>query len=289
MKFQGRGNVYLYTRNDDGSIGPGVFVGCSDELPIKFAVDKFEHIERCSGNDSIDFTGTKKKSGDGTLTLTEITPENLALALNGNIVPAGGTGSVTGEDLPDGIVAGNTVILGGSEDPHGGITSLTITGLVAGTDYELNSVTGTVTFLTDPTGPLSAAYHYDDGAYVNIFTAPEAERWLRFDYKNKADQFKRGVVDLYRCRFEPTSDLPLITDELMTLQLNFAILVDTTKSDTGPLGQFGRITNGVLPPPATVMASEMDMDSLPEMSAVSPAKSRAVPAARASRESVQTV
>lgn len=251
-KFQGRGKVYLHERSALGVPGAGLFVGCTDELPLNFAVETFEHIERCSGNDAIDFTGTKKKTGDGSLKLTEISADNLALALNGKIVAAGTTESVVDEVLPTGIVAGSSVILGGA-NPHSAITSLVIedstsAALTVDTDYTLNPETGNVVFVTTPANqPCTASYSHTDGEYVSIFSAPQAERWLRFDFKNKADQFKRGVVDLYHVKFEPTTGLPLISDELMVLELKFSLLIDSEKSDTGDLGQFGRFTTPATP------------------------------------------
>jgi hypothetical protein len=247
-KFQGRGKVYLYDVDDAGIPGAGFFVGCADELPLNLAVDTFEHIERCTGNDSPDFTGTKKKTAKGSIKLSEINAQNLALGLNGTIVPADvSAGTVTAEALPTGLDVGSSVMLGGVT-PHANITTLVLTPtpsgtLVADTDYTLNAITGTVTFLKKPTATsIHAAYGYTDGEQVSIFTSPQAIKWLRFDYLNKADNNKKGVVDLYKCRFAPTSTLPLITDELLIMDLAYDALIDTTKPETGELGQFGRIT-----------------------------------------------
>jgi hypothetical protein len=248
MKMQFRGKVYLGVRDNDGKPGPMKFVGCADALAIAMSVETFEHTSKCDSNDAIDFRGTKSQSAEVSLTLTELSKDNLKLALLGDSQAASSPGTVTGEALPSGIVTGDRVILGGAT-PHQTITGLVLTDtgspggtLVAGTDYTLDAEHGTVEFLTTPDGDVEADYGYTDLAYVSMFTAGAQEYWLRFDNVNKADADEPGVVDLYRVRLEPLANLDLLSDELAQLELSGAVLVDDKKSSAGALGQFGRIT-----------------------------------------------
>ncbi len=245
MKFQFRGRVYLAERLDSGAPGPFFFVGCADALSFALSVETFTHISKCDSNDSVDFRGTKAQNAEASLTLTEFTKENLELALRGTAVPQSTAGAVVDETLPTGILAGMSVILGGAS-PHTNVSSVVVEGnaiaLVEGTDYTVNLDTGTVSFITTPTAPVTASYNYQDMAYVSMFTAGAKEYWLRFDNVNKAAGDEPGVVDLYRMLFDPAAALDMLSDELATFDLTGAVLVDDKKLSTGDLGQFGRIT-----------------------------------------------
>jgi hypothetical protein len=49
------------------------------------------------------------------------------------------------------------------------------------------------------------------------------------------------IVDLYRVVLNPSKDFSLIGDDIQKFELSGRVLADTTKSDTGPLGLFGRV------------------------------------------------
>lgn len=249
MKIQYRGRVYLGVRDTNGVSGPMKFVGCADALAIAMSNETFEHTSKCDSNDAVDFRGTKSQSAEVSLTLTELSKSNLMLALQGDATAQSSPGTVTNENLPAGIEVGDVVMLGGAT-PHQNITALVLEDggspggtLVADTDYTLDAEHGTVTFLTEPDGVVVADYGYTDMAYVSMFTAGSLEYWLRFDNVNKASADDPGVVDLYRVRLEPLSNLDLLSDELATLDLTGAVLIDDKKSSSGALGQFGRITH----------------------------------------------
>lgn len=253
MKFQGNGKVYLAVRNVQGAPGAFFFVGCADALNVAFAVEKFTHTEKCSGTNAVDYEGIKSKTASMSLTLTEFNKQNIALALNGTAEPASSPGTVTNEEMPDLLVAGDLVILGGAA-PHQTITTLVITDsdsppntLTLGTNYTLDAATGFVTIVDVTTGgpytqPFIAAYGYTDKPYVSMFTAPSQEYWLRYDYINVANANEKGLADLYKVRLDPTSGLDLINDEILSLSLSGSVLIDSLKSDSGDLGQFGRIS-----------------------------------------------
>lgn len=249
MKFQGAGKVYLADRDGNGAPGAFDFRGCSDALNCALSVDTFEHIERCTGNNGVDYRGIKKKSMSVTLELTEFTGKNMALAANGLIVPAGTLTTVTDEELPT-VIVGQTVMLGGAA-PKDGIADLVITDsgspspatLTEGTDYVFDADFGTVQFLTATgTQPYVANYSHTNKPYVSIFTAPISNKWLRFNYLNVANDNAKGVVDLYNTRFDPAANIEFINDEIQKLSLVGSVLIDPDKLDSGPLGQFGRVS-----------------------------------------------
>ncbi|WP_244539167.1 hypothetical protein [Pseudomonas aeruginosa] len=49
------------------------------------------------------------------------------------------------------------------------------------------------------------------------------------------------IVTLYRCKFDPVSDLALINDEYGNFQLTGSVLYDTLNAADAKLGGFGRI------------------------------------------------
>jgi hypothetical protein len=49
------------------------------------------------------------------------------------------------------------------------------------------------------------------------------------------------IVDLYRVVLNPTKDLSLIGNDIQKFELDGRVLADLSKSDTGPLGLFGRV------------------------------------------------
>jgi hypothetical protein len=255
MKFQGNGRVSLAVRDTNGHPGVFRFVGCTDALKTDLSLDTFEHIEKCTGNYGIDYRGVKGKKMNVSMDLTEIDKYNLAFALNGTVNGVGSPGTVTVETLPTGILVGDVYALGSDTGiMHQAITTLVITDstgspitLANGTDYTFDVTTGLVTFLT-VTGvqPYKAAYGYTQAAMVSIFTAGTQEVWLRYDYINVANASAKGLVNLYRVRFDPTTGLELVNDELMTLSLTGAVLLDDKKSPSGVLGQFGNFTTTAL-------------------------------------------
>lgn len=256
MKFQGNGKVYLAPRNAQGAPGAFFFVGCADALDVAFAVEKFTHTEKCSGTNAVDYEGIKSKTASMSLTLTEFNEKNLELALNGTAQGASAPGTVTSEELPDLLVDDDLVILGGAT-PHQAITGLVITDsdsppntLALNTNYTVDAATGFVTIVDLTSGgpftqPLIAAYGYTDKPYVSMFTQPTREYWMRYDYINVANAGEKGLVDLYKVRLDPTSGLPLINEEILSLQLGGSVLIDNLKDDDGDLGQFGRISTPV--------------------------------------------
>jgi hypothetical protein len=49
------------------------------------------------------------------------------------------------------------------------------------------------------------------------------------------------IVDLYRCRLSPASDVSLINDEVAQFPITGSVLADDEKTTAGDFGQFGRM------------------------------------------------
>lgn len=248
MKFQGRGKVYLAPRDADGNTGAVTLEICTDTLVLGLQEETFEHFNRCGAIDVVDFRGSKSQGATITMTVSDIADaELMAIGMKGRIDAAGSSGSIVDELLPEGMIAGDSWFLGGN-DRHQDITALTVTDsaaatLVLDTDYSVNSDTGRVTIL-DPTGftqPFKASYGYTDREQVSFFTEPTQEYDLMYDYINKANANRAGLVELYRTRFSPFDNLDLQPDELSIPTMTGAALADPNREDTDRLGRFGRI------------------------------------------------
>lgn len=253
MKFQGRGTTYLSPRDTAGNIGAATIKICTDALSLALNEDTFSHFNKCGAIDVEDFRGTKSQGAEITLTLADIADEEImAMGMNGRIDAVGTPDTVTGENLPLNIAAGDSYYLGGNT-AHQNITGLTFTdsaspsagNLTEGTDYELNAVTGRVDFIGDNisgfTQPFVAAYGYTDKRAVSFFTNPSQEYALRYDFINKANNNAPGLAELYRVRFSVFDNLDLQPDELSIPTMKGSALADTNKTDTDRLGRFGRI------------------------------------------------
>jgi hypothetical protein len=246
MFFQGRGNGQgagtLAERDDTGIIGSAQPF-CPDSVSVALNTDSFEHINKCGPVDTPDFRGIKSSKAEITLRWVAAEDKMFAIATLGT-VSAGGAGTVTAEQLPANIPPGFVWNLGGLS-PHQNITSLVFTpSMTLNTDYTLDAVNGTVTFVTDqsgsPAGP-TAAYGYTDTGSVSMLTAGQKEYFFRFKFINKANANAPGTLEFYRVRFDPASVLDFMSDELQSFELKGSVLTDQTRAvDDTEFGQFGR-------------------------------------------------
>lgn len=247
MKFQGRGRIYIAERNNSGVPGIFKFVGCADAFNVSLSVETIQHFSKCTSADALDYQGTKSQSAEVSMTLSEWVKNNILLALRAVEVPDTTSGSVSNEACGSGFEAGDVYLLGSvNGTPRTNVSSVTVedTGgpLTLNTDYTLNADTGAITFVTTPSGAVTADYTYDDLPYASMFRAGQKDYWVRFDGVNKSDGDNPVVVDLYKVQFNPASNLDLLSDELALIELSGAVLVDDNKSEAGDMGQFGRMT-----------------------------------------------
>jgi len=248
MKFQGRGKVYLSPRDEDGNTGLATLEICTDALSLALNEETFSHFNKCGAVDVEDFRGTKTQGAEITMTVADIADEAImALGMNGTVDEAASTGSVSDEALPSGIVVGDSYFLGGN-DSNQGIAGLVIADdaagtLTEGTNYTVNVDTGRVEFtdLGSFVQLFSASYSFTHGAQVSFFTNPSQEYALRYDFINKANNNRPGLVDIYRVRMGLFDNFDLQPDELSIPTMKGSALADPNRDDTDRLGRFGRV------------------------------------------------
>lgn len=242
--FSGQGRVYIGTRDSNGNPQAMRWLGNVPELKVSLNVETIEHKESYSGQRLTDLSLIKGKDGEFSCAIENFSIENLELTLYGQTSSVT-SGTVTNEALPTGAVAGGIYLLANQfvssvvvKDSAASPATLT-----AGTHYKVHAEQGAIELLniTGFTQPFKVDYSYGAAKRLAMFKSAQPEVWLRFDGLNTADSNSRVIVDLYRVVLNPTKDLSLIGDDIQKFELSGRVLADTTKSDTGPLGLFGRV------------------------------------------------
>jgi hypothetical protein len=245
--FAGQGRVYIGQRDSSGNPLAMRWLGNVSELKVSLNVETIEHKESFSGQRLTDLSLIKGKDGEFSCGVEDFSIENLELTLYGQTSSVT-SGSVTNEALPTGASAGGIYLLANQfvssvvvKDSTGTPATLT-----EGTHYKVHAEQGAIELLnvTGFTQPFKVDYSYGAAKRLAMFKSAQPEVWLRFDGLNTADGNKRVIVDLYRVVLNPSKDFSLIGEELQKFDLSGRVLADTTKSDTGPLGLFGRVIQG---------------------------------------------
>jgi hypothetical protein len=242
--FSGQGRVYIGTRDSNGNPQAMRWLGNVAELRVSLNVETIEHKESYSGQRLTDLSLIKSKDGEFSCAVEDFSIENLELTLYGQTSSVT-SGSVTNEALPTGAVVGGVYLLANQFISSVVVkdSATTPATLTAGTHYKVHAEQGAIELLniTGFTQPFKVDYSYGAAKRLAMFKSAQPEVWLRFDGMNTADSNKRVIVDLYRVVLNPSKDFSLIGDDIQKFELSGRVLADTTKSDTGPLGLFGRV------------------------------------------------
>lgn len=239
-----RGKVYVAPVTNGT---PGVFrdVGNVDGLEVNLSNEVYEHYEKRTGNDLIDFRLSTKNKAELKIVLQEFSKENMALAMYGTSTLIAAS-TVTAEAFPT-VAVGDIVRLKKLRASSIVIkdSAATPATLVAGTDYEVVSADhGTIKILSlgSYTQPFKADYSAGTATNMNMFTGSGQELWVKVDGKNMADGGKPVLCEFYKFSAAPTATLSIIADsDITSFDLTGSALYDGTKETDTTLGQFGRI------------------------------------------------
>ncbi|MDR1936850.1 MAG: hypothetical protein LBS49_14980 [Candidatus Accumulibacter sp.] len=241
--FSYQGAVFLCERDAGGKPVKPEWVGDAT-VKVALATETAEHNESFSGQRLPYARMTTRKSATVTLTLFEARSANLAVALYADQVVTV-SGSSTGETFPAGLAVGDAVLLDRSFVSNLQITDSTgspVT-LTAGVHYELerpNAGLVRILALDGVTQPFRAAYSYQAVENLTLFTRTPPEKWLLLDGVNTLDD-SPVLVDLFRVRFDPASELALHNEEFGSLELTGSALYDAALGSDPTLGGFGRV------------------------------------------------
>lgn len=237
--YYGQGKVFLSVRHPETSKADiWRWVGDVSALTLKLS---FEQSERKISRGGVVLTSERRYTAFAASLASvwhDFSADNLALLFFGK------TSRViqnwqNGEVLPAGITAGDRVAL-----VYQNIREVSISGLVEGTDYEVDYVFGAVSFLTTPPQqPVSVTYDYAGSQSVSLLNATSPEVSLRYEGINLAEGGKKVLLELWRMTFDPLTVLELINNatSLSGMETSSAVLPDLNRQAADVFGLFGRI------------------------------------------------
>lgn len=242
--FSFQGKVWAGERLSSGKLSKPEWLGNVPSLTLQLATETTNKTESFSGNRLQYGRLQRGKTATINMACDELLPQNIALALWATTLEVA-SGTVTGEVLPSALAVGDHVKL-----DHPFVSSVVITDstgspvtLTPNTHYSVESLNSGLIKILDLaslTQPFSAAYSYAGRESFTLFTAAPPERYILLDGIN-TETNEPVVVTLYRCRFDPTSDMALINDEYGQFSLTGSVLYDVVNAANANLGGFGRM------------------------------------------------
>lgn len=247
--YYGQGRISIAVRDAiTGVPGAWRWIGDVSALTIKLATEKVEHKESYSGQRGLARSFPISKSATLDMTLHQIDPPNLALALYGT-TSSQVAGTATAEVLGGTLVVGDQAYLA-----KPGVSALVLTDstpttpktLVLNTDYTVDPNFGRITVLnlTGLVQPFKAAYSFAATKSVGMFTAGQPNIALKYEGINLAEGNAPVLAEFFKVAPEPLQELALITsgNDVAGMQISAAVLIDSNRPATGVLGQYGAIT-----------------------------------------------
>lgn len=163
------------------------------------------------------------------------------------------SGSIAGA-----TVTGESIVLyNGAMTPlaHPGVSSVTLSSGVLGTDYTVDAVNGAINVLAASTvfvagTPTTVTANYTYATYtgkVEAFTTAQPIFILRLHQENTANGGQPAQVDVYQWAPDMADMLEFISKKHMTFKLNGMLLQDQSKplpTAASPLSQFFKVTRG---------------------------------------------
>lgn len=232
--YKSKGQLYLRRIGGDTGLIP---LGNSSSIAISLGLENQEVKDYTTAGGGIAASDTSVSSVTASVATYNFNAHNLALAVAGTYTAVAG-----------GVVAAeaHTVISQGSLLPLNKLRDttvpVTVTGTggtpayVDGTDYEMRE---TGIYIVEGGNIAAAAsievnYTAADAHDIEALVATGYEYELVFDGVNTGEAGgKRQRVTGYRVKVSPSSDLPLISDDYSTLNLNIAFLENSAIVGTG--------------------------------------------------------
>lgn len=236
--FTGNGEVLIRKRASDCGAATEGFrkLGDANQLLINFAQSFGDHYESRSGNRQRAARWVNQTEGNFTLSVQNLSMENLTDLLQGTDSGAVAGASVTDEVVPY-AQEGKWVFTA-----YPGISSVTVnvgagspgTLLVEGTDYTLDARNGGIYIIEGaPNIPGSTPFtvwvdytHVGIEGLVEALTTAVQDYEVRFNGVNLTATDKPVIVELHRAQFSVTEELSLIGQEITSLTFTGALLLD---------------------------------------------------------------
>jgi len=240
-QFSGQGIVYAAERLSSGKPGRLQDLGNVTSFKATLKNEVMKTKESRTG-----FRLPSNRIGRGyeceiNLETEDLTLDNLGLGFYSTpITKAAGT--VTGEPLPSGLIAGDRIQLANPKVTFSALkdSAATPATLTLGSHYNVDADPGHLDILNVGSfvQPFKADYSYASSKKVGAFTVPPLERMLIMEGVNTADHFRRVRIMIFRVMLDTFSGLDFINDEIAKLPMKGDALADPLRLTTDPLGQF---------------------------------------------------
>lgn len=241
FSFQGR--IMIGERSTTGKLINPQWCGNVPTCDLALTTETSSKTESFSGNRLQYGLLQKAKTANLSLTFDEWFANVLALALYSEKLEAA-TGTVTAEEIPTGVVAGDLIKLN-----HPFISTLTLMDSTPVTPvavpHTIDSANAGLIKLGDLTGktaPYKAAYSYAARESFAMFSKTPTEKYVLLDGIDTETQ-QPVLVHMYRVKFNPVSNLGLIHEDYGNLPMTAALLYDPINAQSSAFGGFARIEN----------------------------------------------
>lgn len=244
--FSGVGIVSLYKRDAvTGLPSAGGFdFGETSKLDLTNQSPKLEMNTSRSADRGVAFSMAQSKTGSLAIEVRTLSEPMLALLTGGVWTETAAASAVVGWEAPDNLLVGQIIKL-----PVQNVSAVAVKDsagspatLVAGTDYELDAVGGTIKLksLGSYTQPFTVDYTPGAVKTLGALKAADEDFILHFNGTNAQDN-SRVVLEVYRFRLAPEGAIGLINTEYGTYQINGSIQKDETKSPSAAGGQYYKL------------------------------------------------
>ena len=249
--FSGQGKLEVAKRLVNGQPGPFRWLG--DVAATTFSADQksTDYTENYTGGRGLALTLQQSVSGKIACKILQVNQAQFNFLFRGldTIQAAGAVVGHAVGSVSDVLTVGQIYTLDAVK-----LSAVTIkdsTGapltLVAGVNYQLNPEVGSIEILDVTTGgsfvmPLVADYTKAAATGTKMFSGVAEDYWVRFNGMNTAvSGYPKVLAEWYKARPTPLKAMDFINDTRAEFDVEFSVLVDSTKSASGPFGQFGRI------------------------------------------------
>ena len=230
--YSGAGKVYV-SRRVSGKPVDLKFIGNVQELSFAPTVDRKEHREKQTGNDSIDAVMERMLDTEITMKQCSFDSESIARMIYGTKEEVASS-TVTGETHT--ATPGSLVKFNGFNITS--VTSVTDVGggttYTEGTDWEVQDLAAGLICIIEG-GAISSVqdievnYERGESEKVGAFTRPNEDLYFLFTGLNVAESNAPVVITAFKVRLDPVSDINLINEEFNEFDITGKVLFDSCR------------------------------------------------------------
>ncbi|WP_339844296.1 hypothetical protein [uncultured Halopseudomonas sp.] len=226
--------------------GPWVDIGDASSLEGTVSETAIQHRESRSGKKALVRNFGIEANMAWSVNIHQLDAPNIARFTQGTVSSAV-AGTVTGEEFPDDLEAGDVITLDEFGPSDLVILDSAATPVTLDPEHYAYNAYGDVEILSlpdpAPTQPFTASYSYAARRQVAMLNSKRKQYRLRYKGINLAENEQPFILELYKLDAGLLQTLSLITsgNQVAQAPVTFTSLADTTKRADGELGQFGRL------------------------------------------------